>query len=101
MANEGGLSGPQKQHLLSSCQYADKLLSEIEGILHFSQSKSVFPKYSGAIPLAQARVVEDYITRIRSQILTALQSQNIPVPEPQFRTVHSVKVTLIFAEIAF
>ncbi len=101
MASDGGLNGPQKQHLLSSCQYADKLLSEIEGILHSSQSKSVFPKYSGSLAPAQIRVVEDYIARIRSQILTALKSQNIPIPEPQFRTAHSVKVTLIFAGIAF
>jgi GTP-binding protein EngB required for normal cell division len=101
MASDGGLNGPQKQHLLSSCQYADKLLSEIEGILHSSQSKSVFPKYSGSLAPAQTRVIEDYIARIRSQILTALKSQNIRIPEPQFRTAHSVKVTLIFAEIAF
>jgi GTP-binding protein EngB required for normal cell division len=101
MANEGGLNGPQKQHLLSSCQYADKLLSDIEEILHSSQSKSVFPKYSGALAPAQVRVVEDYIARIRSQILTALKSQNIAIPEPRFRTAHSIKVTLIFAGIAF
>jgi GTP-binding protein EngB required for normal cell division len=101
MANLEGLNGPQKQHLLSSCQYADKLLADIEGILRSSESKSVFPKYNGAVPRAQARIIEDYIARIRSQILTALQSQNIPVPEAQFRTVHSLKVTLIFAEIAF
>jgi GTP-binding protein EngB required for normal cell division len=101
MANDGGLNGPQKQHLLSSCQYADKLLSEIDGILHSSQSKSAFPKYSGSLAPAQVRVIEDYIARIRSQILTALKSQSIAIPEPQFRTVHSVKVTLIFAGIAF
>jgi GTP-binding protein EngB required for normal cell division len=46
-------------------------------------------------------VVEDYIARIRSQILTALKSQNIAIPEPGFRTAHSIKVTLIFAGIAF
>jgi hypothetical protein len=101
MASDGGLNGPQKQHLLSSCQYADKLLSEIEGILHSSQSKSVFPKYSGSLAPAQTRVIEDYIARIRSQILASLKSQNIPIPDPQFRTAHSVKVTLIFAGIAF
>src|SRR5262249_43961659 len=57
--------------------------------------------YSGALAPAQVRVVEDYIARIRSQILTALKSQNIAIPEPRFRTAHSIKVTLIFAGIAF
>jgi GTP-binding protein EngB required for normal cell division len=99
--SEGGLNGPQKQHLLSSCQYADKLLSELSEILHASQSKSVFPKYSGTVPPAQIRVIEDYVARIRSQMLVALQSQGIPIPEPHFRTIHSLKVTLTFAGIAF
>ena len=101
MAETTGLNGPQKQHLLSSCQYADKLLSEIESILHASQSKSVFPKYSGTLASAQARVVEDYIARIRAQILRAIQSQDIAAPKPAFRTVHSLRVTLMFAGIAF
>jgi GTP-binding protein EngB required for normal cell division len=101
MAEITGLNGPQKQHLLASCQYADKLLSEIESILHASQSHSVFPKYSGTLAPAQVRVVEDYIARIRAQILNALQSQDIAPPSPSFPMVHSVQVTLMFAGIAF
>jgi GTP-binding protein EngB required for normal cell division len=101
MAEISGLNGPQKQHLLASCQYADKLLSELESILHASQSRSVFPKYSGSLSPVQARIVEDYIARIRAQMQSALQSQDIAIPEPSFRTVHSMTVTLIFAGIAF
>jgi Dynamin family len=101
MAETTGLNGPQKQHLLSSCQHADKLLSEVESILHASQSKSVFPKYGGTLPPVQVRIVEDYIARIRAQILRALQSQDIALPNPAFRTIHSLQVTLIFAGIAF
>jgi GTP-binding protein EngB required for normal cell division len=96
-----GLNAHQKQHLLSSCQYADKLLSDIEAILQASQSKSAFPKYSGILAPSQARVVEDYLARIRSQILRGLQSQDIAIPQPIFRTLHSLRVTLIFAGIAF
>ena len=95
-----GLNDSQKQHLLSNCQYADKLLSDVESILSASQSKSVFPKYTGGLTPSQTRVVEDYIARIRSQILSALQSQDISVPSPDLRTVHSVKVALTFAGIA-
>ncbi|HVN06086.1 MAG TPA: dynamin family protein [Bryobacteraceae bacterium] len=101
MAETGSLNGPQRQHLLSSCQYADKLLSEVEAILDASQSKSVFPKYNGGLTLAQARLVEDYIGRIRSQILRALESQGIAPPQPALRTLHSVRVTLTFASVAF
>ncbi len=95
-----GLNDSQKQHLLSNCQYADKLLSDVESILSASRSKSVFPKYIGGLTPSQVRVVEDYIARIRSQILSALQSQDIPVPAPVMGTAHSVKVALTFAGIA-
>ncbi len=50
------------------CQYADKLLSEIEAILVASQSKSPFPKFKPDISPAQAKVVQDYIARMRAQI---------------------------------
>jgi GTP-binding protein EngB required for normal cell division len=96
-----GLNRSQKQHLLSSCQYADKLLSDIESILHASESKSAFPKYSGALAPGQVRVVEDYIARIRAQILRALKGQGIEPPQPAFPTVRSLRVALIFAAIAF
>ncbi len=101
MATTEGLNQHQKQHLLSNCEYADKLLSDIEAILRASQSRSVFPKYRGSLAPSQARVVEDYIARIRAQILRALQSQDVAIPPPAFRTVHSVRVALTFAAIAF
>jgi GTP-binding protein EngB required for normal cell division len=101
MATTEGLNEHQKRHLLSNCQYADKLLSDIEAILQASQSKSAFPKYSGSLAPSQARVVEDYVARIRSQIVRALQSQDIAIPQPVFRTVHSLRVALTFAAIAF
>jgi hypothetical protein len=41
----GHLNSSQRLHLLTSCQYADKLLSEIEATLAASQSKSPFPKF--------------------------------------------------------
>lgn len=53
-----GLNDSQKQHLLSNCQHADKLLSDVESILSASQSKSVFPKYTGGLTPSQTRVVE-------------------------------------------
>lgn len=96
-----GLNDSQKQHLLSNCQYADKLLSDIEAILQASQSKSAFPKYAETLPPSQVRVVEDYIARIRSQILSALHSQDIAIPAPAFHTIHSLRVALTFAGIAF
>ena len=95
------LNAPQRQHLLTSCQYADKLLGEIESILAAATSKSPFPKYKPDISGPQAKVVADYIARIRAQMIRVLASQGIRPREPQFGSIHSIRVTLGFADIAF
>ena len=96
-----GLNSSQQLHLLSSAQHADKLLAEIESILTASRSRSAFPKYKNPLPPAQAKVVEDYLSRIRAQIVRVLESQDVAVPEPGFESVHSMRVTLAFIRIAF
>ncbi len=95
------LNSSHKLHLLTSCQYADKLLGEIESVLIASTSKSPFPKYKPDISPIQAKVVQDYIARIRAQMLRILESQGIQPPEPQFGSVHSIRVAIGFAEITF
>ena len=97
----GDLNPSQRRHLLTSCQYADKLLSEIEATLVASQSKSPFPKFKPDISPAQAKVVQDYIARIRAQLVRILDSQGVPIPAPHIGSVHSIRVTLGFVDIAF
>jgi hypothetical protein len=36
----GQLNDPQQRHLRVSCQYVDRLLSDIESVLHAAASKS-------------------------------------------------------------
>jgi GTP-binding protein EngB required for normal cell division len=98
---DAGLNSSQRLHLLTSSQHADKLLAEVEAILVASNSKSAFRKYKNALPLAQAKVVQDYIARIRTQMIRVLESQGIGLPEPSFESVHSIRVTLAFVRIAF
>jgi GTP-binding protein EngB required for normal cell division len=97
----GHLNSSQRLHLLTSCQYADKLLSEIEATLIASQSKSPFPKFKPDISPAQAKVVQDYISRMRTQLLRILDSQAVPIPVPHIGSVHSIRVTLGFVDMAF
>lgn len=96
-----GLNSSQALHLVSSAQYADKLLAEIESILLASQSKSPFRKYKNRLSPAQVKVVEDYLARIRAQIVRVLEGQSVPLPEPKFESVHSIRVALAFVRIAF
>jgi GTP-binding protein EngB required for normal cell division len=87
--------------LLSSAQHADKLLGEVESILSASKSKSAFRKYKSSLSPAQIKVVEDYVARIRTQLVRVLEAQGIPLPEPGFESVHAMRVTLAFVRIAF
>ncbi len=95
------LNSSQKLHILSSFQYADKLLGDIESILEASSSRTAFPKYKTDVAPAQAKIVRDYIDRLRSQMIRVLESQGIYPPEPRFGSIHSIRVTLGFAGIAF
>ena len=97
----GDLNPSQRRHLLTSCQYADKLLAEIEAVLAASQSKSPFPKFNPDISPAQAKVVQDYIARMRAELVRILDSQGVPIPSPHIGSVHSIRVTLGFVDIAF
>jgi GTP-binding protein EngB required for normal cell division len=95
------LNSSHKLHLLSSAQHADKLLGEVEAILSASKSKSAFRKYKSSLLPAQVKVIEDYVARIRTQLVRVLEAEGIPPPEPGFESVHAIRVTLAFVRIAF
>lgn len=104
MASEdaaGQLNSSHKLHLLSSAQHADKLLGEVEAILSATKSKSAFKKYKNSLSPVLAKVIEDYVARIRKQLVRVLEAQGIALPEPAFDSVHSIHVTLTFIRIAF
>jgi GTP-binding protein EngB required for normal cell division len=101
------LTGPRPElneshirHIVSNFQYADKLLSDIEGVLTAAASRTVFPKYIPDITPAQAKVVEDYLARIRAQLIRVLASFGIEPPPPRTGSIHAVRVTLSFVRVA-
>ncbi len=96
----GTLNETQQRRLIITCQYIDKLLIDIEHVLHSTASKSPFPRYVIDITPAQARVIEDHIRRLRSQLLRALEWQHMK-PEPaEIPATRSIKVDLTFIDIA-
>ncbi len=100
-ATVNGLNSSHTRHLLARFQYADKLLGEIESILTAAASKSPFPKYKPDVTPQQAKLVQDYLARIRAQMVQVLRSQGIEAPEPPFGSLHSIRVMLGFAGISF
>jgi GTP-binding protein EngB required for normal cell division len=94
------MNEPQQTRLRITCQYIDKLLGDVEDILHAASSQSPFPRYVLDITPAQIRVVEDYISRLRSQLVrTILWQQVKPVP-PDIPATRAVLTNLAFVDIA-
>src|SRR5439155_25627526 len=50
---------------------------------------------------AQVKVVQDYLARIRAQMVRILQSQGITPPGPQADSPHAIRVALTFVDIVF
>jgi GTP-binding protein EngB required for normal cell division len=96
----GELNDPQQRRLKVTCQYIDKLLSDIESVLHAAASKSPFPRYVVDITPAQSRVIEDHIHRLRSQLLRTLAWQHMEPSPPEIPAVRAVMTDLSFIDIA-
>ncbi|HTW47205.1 MAG TPA: dynamin family protein [Acidobacteriaceae bacterium] len=96
----GELNGPQQNRLRITCNYIDKLLSDIEHILHQATSQSPFPRYTIDVAPAQVRVVEDYIRRLRRQLLRALDWQHMKAKPPDIPATRAVLTNLAFIDIA-
>lgn len=96
----GSLNESQERHLLSSCQHIDKLLQEVDGILSAACTNAVFPKYRNDLSPVQIKIARDYLARIRTQMLRSLRGIGIEPPPAPFGSIHSIRVTLVFAVIA-
>ena len=96
----GELNDAQQRRLRVTCQYIDKLLSDIESVLHATASKSPFPRYIVDITPAQSRVIEDHIHRLRSQLLRTLAWQHMEPTPPEIPAIRAVMTDLAFIDIA-
>jgi len=83
-----------------TCQYVDKLLSDIQAILNVAASKAAFPRYSADVAPAQRQTIEDYIARIRAQLVRVLDGQAIPREKPSIPASRAIHVALGAIDIA-
>lgn len=100
MRQPGQLNEPQRTRLRITCQYIDKLLADIEDILHAASSRSPFPRYVMDISPAQIRVLEDHIRRLRSQLVHAIAWQQMKPLPPEIPATRAVLTNLTFVDIA-
>jgi GTP-binding protein EngB required for normal cell division len=96
----GQLNGHQQTRLRITCQYIDKLLADIEDILHAATSQSPFPRYFVDISPAQIRVLEDHIRCLRSQLVRAIAWQQMKPLPPEIPSTRAVLTNLTFVDIA-
>ncbi|HTT19684.1 MAG TPA: dynamin family protein [Candidatus Sulfotelmatobacter sp.] len=94
------LNASHERRLTVTCRYIDKLLADMEGTLHVSESKLAFPHYIPDLSPQQRRVIEDYIQRIRAQLVRVLDGQNIERPSPEIPESRSLHTVLTFIDIA-
>jgi GTP-binding protein EngB required for normal cell division len=90
----------QANRLRITCQYIDKILAEIEEILNSTGSKAAFPRYAEDILPAQRRTIEDYIARVRAQLVRVLEGQRITRGKPSIPASRAVHVHLGAIDIA-
>ena len=94
------LNPSQRQRLLITCKHIDKLLEDIEDTLNAAASRTVFPSYVGDITPVQRKTIEDYIARLRAQLLQVLARHSLVPEMPRISASHSIDVGLTFIEIA-
>jgi small GTP-binding protein len=94
------LNDSQQRNLRISCKHIDGLLQSIEEVLSPARSNSVFPKYIQDITPIQRKTIEDYLARIRAQLLRVLAGQAIEVEKPRITASHAIHTALTFVEIA-
>jgi GTP-binding protein EngB required for normal cell division len=94
------LNEHQIRRLLVSCEHIDRLLSDVEQILTASASKSPFPRWSDDTSPVQRKVTQDYIARLRAQLVRVLEGQGVNRPSPNINSIHAIRVALTFVDIA-
>jgi GTP-binding protein EngB required for normal cell division len=94
------LNSNHERRLSVTCRHIDKLLAEMESTLNVSTSKLAFPQYAPDLSPAQRRVIEDYIGRIRAQLVRVLDGQAIERPPADIPVSRSLHSHLTFVDIA-
>ena len=94
------LNSNHERRLSVTCRYLDRLLADMENALNVSASRLAFPQYIPDIAPAQRRVIEDYIARIRAQLVRVLDGQGIERPSAEIPVSRSLHAVLTFIDIA-
>lgn len=82
------------------CEHIDKLLGEIEGIMHESSSNTAFPRYLSDLTPSQSTCIEDHISLIRSRLLSIIECSGIKPDKPDIPASRAVRVRLASIQVS-
>lgn len=94
------LNSNHERRLSVTCRHIDKLLGDMETALNVSSSKLAFPQYVLDLGPEQGRVIEDYISRIRTQLAQVLDREGIERPPADIPVSRCLLSNLTFVDIA-
>lgn len=97
--DKGSLNEFQARRLRVTCQHIDNQLGEIEEILHATGSKAAFPRFLPDVAPAQHRTIEDYIARLRAQLVRVLDGQAIAREKPSIPVSRAIHAALVSIDI--
>ena len=99
-AAASSLNESQQRRLSATCQYVDRLLSDVERILTQSASGSPFAPYVDDLSPAQRGAVADYLRAIRTELLRVLARHGLSPGGQPLSAAHSLRAHLTFVGVA-
>lgn len=96
----GGLNAHHQRGLQATCQHIDQLLSDMEGVLADNAFRRAFPRYVSDVQPARRRVIEDYIVRMRAQLVRVLEGQGIERPRASIPSSRFLGTAITSVDIA-
>jgi hypothetical protein len=100
LESHGGLNSFQQRRLLTTFQYIDKLLADIETALHSKNSRRPFFPYIADLAPPQRSAVEDFAARLRAKMLVSLADAGMQPDPPQIPVTRAIHAALTYIDIS-
>jgi GTP-binding protein EngB required for normal cell division len=97
---ESALNENQQRRLIVTCQYVDRLLSDLDKAFAEAASNSPFGRYANDLAPAEQGLIKDYVARVRTQLLRMLEGQGLSPTPSRVGLRYSLLTRLGFVDIA-
>ncbi len=94
------LNENHRRHLLASCRYIDRLLTDIDGIVTAADSQSPFARYASDLSPTLRKLLRDYFVRLRTDMLRMLERHGAMPDGDRISALHAIRTALGFVDIS-